>query len=159
MNWLSLLIEPLPQPLIKEANEQAQIVIVEAIRKCREEVNFPPLEKAKWIQSMIANELDQLPSTVSNVRARVSLLRELRGWFDIENKLSGSYQTDEKFQIVIHVVIRIENVINRELSRNASFKPDIKELAQIGAEDFGIKAEDVEREYLKRQRLRMVSVE
>jgi hypothetical protein len=53
----------------------------------------------------------------------------------------------------------MENVINRELSRDANFKPNIKELAQIGAEDFGIKAEDVEREFLKRQRLRMVSVE
>ncbi len=42
----------------KKANEQAQvvlIVVVEAIRKLRGKVNFPPLEKASGILAQIFN--------------------------------------------------------------------------------------------------------
>lgn len=138
------------RPMLDKANRKAENIVVDALSKYREEVNYAPLVKAKWMQDMIANELDGITPGEQNVNSRVALMRELRGWFDIENKITGNYQREE-YELVLRAVARIENIVNQQIARDASFIPDLKRLAAIAAADFGVKSEIVEKEFLKRQ--------
>lgn len=63
----------------------------------------------------------------------------------------GERVNDIEYQLVLRAVLRIENIVNQQLSRDANFKPDVKRFAELAAADFGVKPEDVEKEFLKRQ--------
>lgn len=82
------------QVLIQRANQIAETAVVERITIYRDEVNYAPLDRCKWMQHRISNELDLLPVSPANVQGRVALMRELRNWFDMENRLSGRYHPD-----------------------------------------------------------------
>ncbi len=100
------------RPLIDAANTKAQAAVVTSIVRYRKEVNFPPLQKAKWMQDKIANRLDALPDTIPNIPSAILLMRELRGWFDIENKLAGNYIKDrESVQTIDKVVAAFNDFV------------------------------------------------
>ena len=76
------------QPLIIEANAQAQGNIVRKLTKYRAEVNFSALDKLKFLQVAILNELD----SATEMRERIPLFRELRIAITEEAKLCGLYK-------------------------------------------------------------------
>jgi len=71
------------KPIIERANSKAERVIVDKILTYRKEVNYPPLEKVKFIQHNLLNELEM----VNETGKRIAIIRELRGWFQEEAKL------------------------------------------------------------------------
>lgn len=58
---------------------------------------------------------------------------------------------DLEYELVIRAVARIENIISQQIARDANFKPDLKRFAELAAQDFGVKPEVIEKEFLKRQ--------
>lgn len=72
-------------------------MIVDKILTYRKEVNYPSLEKVKFVQHSLLNELEM----VNERGKRIAIIRELRGWFQEEAKLTGAHsQITESPQIV-----------------------------------------------------------
>ncbi len=80
------------QPIINKANAKAEQAIVDKILTFREEVNYSPLEKIKLAQHRILNDLD----SASDINERITIIREFRGWFQEEAKITGEYTKDKE---------------------------------------------------------------
>ncbi len=55
------------------------------------------------------------------------------------------------YNLTVKAVERLEKVIKLQLSKDPEWQPNLKRLAEIAGEDFGVSPEEIEREYLKRQ--------
>lgn len=114
------------KPLIEKANKAAEKQLVDSIVKYRKEVNYAPLDKCKWMQDRIATALDTVSQSPFNLSDRVALMRELRGWFDIENKLAGNYRDGAYYLAEREQTASIEKVLQSYslwLERNPNTSP------------------------------------
>lgn len=126
------------QPIIDKANAIAEQQIINKLVKYREEINYKPLDKARWMQNNIANQVDLLPDRLIKISDKVALMRELRGWFDIENKLSGNYRTDKE---VADTMTKVVEIIQEYLREHPDY--DKAEVIRIFAEQANLDVKKV----------------
>ena len=70
-------------------------------------------------------------------------------------KVDGHYQKlrDIDYTLTVRAAVRVEKVIEVNRERDKTFTPNVKKYLEIAANDFGVKVEDVEREFNKRTRM------
>lgn len=78
-------------PIVDKAKELAAQQIVDKVIQYRAEVNYSPIDKAKFLQHKLLIALD----TAVGLEEELSIIKELRGWVQEENKICGNYTQDK----------------------------------------------------------------
>jgi hypothetical protein len=115
-------------------------------RKFQEKINL--INASERQNDFIEGSLMQLirkgdaPSTIFAAKTR------------LRNRGYAEKVYDLEFALVVRAVQRLENVIQAQIKRNPDWKPNLDEFVELAAKDFGVKAEDVHKEFVKRSKMK-----